>query len=121
MFGLQSFEMSCWGIGAFPDLQKPRVLFMPVEKGRPELGRWAEAISKRLKARDLPFDAKPFQAHVTLGRVKEGQKVEEIVESLRRTDFSRWSTLWVDGFELIESQLTQEGPVYKTLEVFNLG
>ncbi len=94
---------------------------MSVEKGLPELGRWAGAVSEQLKARDLPFDAKPFQAHVTLGRVKEGQRVEEVVEILRRTDFSHWRALWVDGFELIESQLTQEGPVYKTLEVFNLG
>ena len=99
------------GIGAFPNQKMPRILFLGVKhKGENNLIKLYEDLGKILSNQGLPIEDRPFIAHVTLGRVKEGaRQVKFTGEEMKDIEFK------VNSFELMESILTPGGPEYKIL------
>ncbi|MCD4760958.1 RNA 2',3'-cyclic phosphodiesterase [bacterium] len=62
-------------------------------------------------------EIRKFTAHLTLARVKKPAEFEEFEE------FTNWQikkNLFVNYFELIESELTSKGPQYTVLQTFDL-
>jgi RNA 2',3'-cyclic 3'-phosphodiesterase len=108
------------GIGAFPNLRRPRVIWAGVAAGGPELARLASSVGEELRAGGVHFDDKPFSPHVTLGRVREG--VTPPGEMLRRMESARLATepFRVEDVHLMKSQLTPAGPIYHSLRVVRL-
>ena len=71
-----------------------------------------------------PLEKRGFKTHLTVARSKGKFEItsarnamEEYAEIIRNTA----PILEVSTFELISSTLTPEGPVYETLEIFQLG
>ncbi len=103
-------------IGAFPGMNAPRIIWLGIEKNQTLLNI-QKKISDDLARNDFSFDKKPFKAHLTLGRVKEGcavsadqmEKMREIVESAPVSSSS------LERVTLFESQLRPGGPVYTGL------
>ncbi len=62
------------GLGAFPHLDRPRVLWVGIARGEPELQGLAHRVNAAVDAAGFPPDDKPFRAHLTLGRVREGAR-----------------------------------------------
>jgi len=78
--GLAAPELTLNGVGGFPDLAAPRVLWAGVREAPGTEGRLAALRNRALTAalgvgwRRPPADiARPFRPHVTLARVGEGQ------------------------------------------------
>ena len=63
----RGFSYSVRGVGAFPPAGKVRVLWMGLEPAAP-FEALAAATREALRAADVPFDDKPFRAHVTIAR-----------------------------------------------------
>ena len=61
------FTLRAAGLGAFPSPASARVLWWGVD-AHPELTALAATLRERLVAAAIPFDPKPFRAHLTLGR-----------------------------------------------------
>ena len=55
------------GLGAFPDLTRPRVFWLGIE-GDPPLRQMHRELETRLEACGLAPDRRPFAPHLTLGR-----------------------------------------------------
>ena len=79
LFGVRPFEIEVSGLGGFPDVARPRVLWAGVGAGAPELARVAAAVDRALLPLGFPLEERGFTAHVTLARVKE--KLEAAVEA----------------------------------------
>lgn len=62
-------EIRCTGIGKFSRRGIPSVVF--VETKSDNLASLVAAFRKKLKAEGIPFDEKPFKAHLTIARIKE--------------------------------------------------
>lgn len=62
---------------------------------------------------------KRFKPHITLTRVKFLNRKKEFLDALTRIDLPDLS-FRVEEFHLVKSTLTKEGPVYETLERFQL-
>lgn len=62
------FEVRLAGAGAFPSTERPRVVWLGIEVGTPELARLAARLDRELVARGWASDSRPFRAHLTLGR-----------------------------------------------------
>lgn len=58
------------GVGAFPDIRRPKVVWMGVETAVP-LKSMTERLGKELQKEMVDFDGKPFKPHVTIGRIPE--------------------------------------------------
>lgn len=110
-------------LGRFPRSGPPAVLWLGAGTGAKELGAVADRVRARLEERDLPFDHKPFAAHVTLARVTPAVELEDArsiegrlaATAVPRLDFR------VDSIQLVESVLSRKGARYVQLEEAALG
>lgn len=59
-------------LGAFPRPERPRVLWVGLAQGGPEIEAIAAAVNDALEDDGFGAPDKPFRAHLTLARVREG-------------------------------------------------
>ncbi len=85
--GVGPFTLRVAGIGAFPSERRPFVVWMGAEPAD-TLGMVADRLSSELAGRGIPFDGKPFKAHVTVARVRDGYVPRRIFDDHRDTVFS---------------------------------
>ena len=112
---LSPFSISFRGIGAFPNVKKPRVIWLGIEEGKSKL----RDIHKMIQD-NLSFFEKDtrFSPHVTLGRSKKDARLVSD-ETVFSADISCRNKQYVDRFYLMKSTLYPSGPVYKPLkEIF---
>jgi 2'-5' RNA ligase len=60
--------------GAFPRIDRPRVLWVGIGSGEREILALADRVNGAVDASGFPPADKPFRPHVTLGRVREGAR-----------------------------------------------
>jgi 2'-5' RNA ligase len=118
--GVKSFEMQVGGLGAFPNLKKPTVLFAPVTLGREPLRALAIAMSKFLLGVGAKQKDREFNAHVTLGRAKGFKGAKTIIPKLEGKVPEVIGKMKVKSFALMQSELKPAGPIYTVLEQFPL-
>ena len=109
------FKVRLRGTGYFPGAGSPRVWFVKAEAllSGGEEGDEMDFISSELRSGlTLPFEDKPFKAHITLARKKgPAPRLEPMIFPLE------WEA---EEFVLIESQLHKSGPEYRTIKKFSL-
>ena len=100
-------------IGAFPNLNTPRVLWLSGDKGGRELGVLSRKVNDEVyDVAGIERDTKKFQAHLTLARLKNSQLPEELVRKLGEAPRLSWQC---DELFLMRSVLTPSGPLYSEL------
>jgi 2'-5' RNA ligase len=115
-----AFNLAAGDLGFFPDRHKPRVIWMGI-KG--ELDK-AVYLGGRVDAylSSLGFEEeKEHRFHLTLGRIRsdvQNHELLKVTEEIAGKD--KLTTFKVEQFQLMQSSLTQSGPVYTTLETFTL-
>ena len=117
--GMIPFEVRLGGVGAFPNLKKPRVLFIPVTEGGEKLTLLNDRITQALGPLGIPPSEKGFHAHVTLGRVKTFKDAGEVARAAQTACPEHLGKIIADHFSLFRSELTPKGPVYTVLERFS--
>jgi len=98
-------------LGAFPAIDKARVLWAGVEEPAGALAALAGRIAGNLVGLGVA-DRKPFHAHVTLGRLRETRPLKEVVLPLAEQMFGETR---IDGISLFESEIKSSGSVYREL------
>lgn len=69
--GMAPIAVSLGEVGAFPARRRPRVLWVGLEAPA-ALELLQDRIERGMAGLGFPVDGKPWRAHVTLGRVREG-------------------------------------------------
>lgn len=105
-------EIKILHLGAFPNLNKPRVIHLQCES--PGLIELASKVSNALK--EYPDD-KPFIPHITLARVKFLNNKAELIDTIKDIKISH-EEFMITCFYLKQSILKPEGPEYNNIEVF---
>jgi RNA 2',3'-cyclic 3'-phosphodiesterase len=113
---VEPFEFACGGAGAFPDVARPRTLWLGVTAGVENFRKLHGAIDAALAIRRFPKDRQLFRPHLTLGRVRSaGSDASSLTEALRScTDVEAGATV-VDAVTVFSSQLSPAGPIYEVL------
>ncbi len=117
---LEGATVSVAGVGAFPAVQRPNVVWVGV--GRDDEGkvrRIAEEVIKALQGIG-ESDSRPFQAHVTLARVRSSSNRGELAALVRARSETTFGVARLATFRLKSSQLTPSGPVYSDVGVYTL-
>ncbi|WP_254762629.1 RNA 2',3'-cyclic phosphodiesterase [Natrinema marinum] len=117
--GLDPFTVRYGGLGVFPSLDYISVVWLGVEDGGDELARLYEAIEDRTTAMGFDAEDHDFTPHVTLARMEHAGG-KSLVQDLVRECNPTVGEVRVDELRLTESTLTDEGPVYSTVESFPL-
>ena len=85
--GIAPFDLRVSGIGAFPNENRPSVVWLGAEPAG-TLRTLADRLADELRREGIGFDAKPFRAHVTVARSRDGDVPRRIFDSHRETLFS---------------------------------
>jgi 2'-5' RNA ligase len=125
------FELELTGVGAFPNDRRPRVIWLGVSEGREFLIGLARATEEACAALGWAREERPYQAHLTLGRVAppRGNRPEhgvpaglaELSRALEEARDARAGRMPVSRVVLVQSDLKPGGPVYTVLDTFPLG
>ena len=110
----KKFKLNLDNFGVFPNLNYARVLWIGVndEKFVLELQKRIDEILL-----DLFPKEQSFNAHITIGRVKMIKNKEKFENTLDKIKIEKMS-FEVNEFELMESVLRKEGPVYSVFDVY---
>ena len=114
------FDVSFGGLGVFPHMGYISVVWLGVERGTGPLSRLHKAIEDRTTALGFDPEDHEFTPHVTLGRLDHAGG-KELVQDVVQTRDPDAGEMTVDAVQLTESTLTDDGPVYSTVESFALG
>lgn len=110
------FEISVSGLGAFPRIKYPRVIWVGIDEGKEELKRIAFSIEENLAKISFTKEKRPFSPHLTLGRMKSLKGRERLIEALAKLMTSNLGNMKVTKLSIMKSELRPPGPVYTTLE-----
>jgi 2'-5' RNA ligase len=113
------FEAAFEGYGVFPSLDYISVVWVGVEEGSDELARLHEAVERETTAIGFDPEGHDFTPHATVARVRDARSKSEVQDLVRGED-PTLGRLDVEAVRLTESTLTDEGPVYETVEPFPL-
>lgn len=112
---------SVYGVGAFPSVHRPNVVWVgvaPDDEAR--VKAIGEAVIKALEGVG-ERETRPYQAHLTLARVRSGRNKEELTSAIRAGSGRQFGAFRLATFKLKSSQLRPGGPVYADLGVYPLG
>lgn len=79
--GARAPLVSLGGIGGFPRMDRPRVLWAGISAGESELLELGRRINAAIDAAGFDRADKPFRPHLTLGRVREGARGLEALKT----------------------------------------
>jgi RNA 2',3'-cyclic 3'-phosphodiesterase len=111
------FEISAAELGAFPSIQRARVIWVGV-KAPPTLAQLQHEIDVETAHLGYPPDERKFSPHLTLGRVARNASPEDsrrIGEALSGTRIGSLGTARIEAVHLYRSDLNPQGSVYTRL------
>ncbi len=117
--GSAPFQVTLQGLGAFPGLRRPRVVWFGVDPC-PPLRNLQEGVERA--AQDLGFEpeGRPFKPHVTLMRLKSAANAAALTDYLHGKAGRVKAVSAVDEFVLFQSVLGPGGAQYRKLATLRL-
>lgn len=122
--GIPPFELSFEGRGCFPNMRRPRVIWVAVrEVGSRHLGQLQAAVEQHVAPLGWPTEERGFSPHLTLGRVSRnagGGAEVAIGQMVERSVVEQIALQRVVSVHLIKSDLRPAGPIYTQLATVHL-
>lgn len=111
-----TFDLTALGMGAFPDVTQPKVVWAGLGEGADKLTAFHTAVRNRLETAGFNFEKKPFAAHITVGRVNTSPP--GALATCFENDASRtFGTSQIRQLHCFKSELSPTGAEYSTLWV----
>jgi 2'-5' RNA ligase len=110
-----AFEMALGGLGAFPDVRSPRVIWAGIEAA-PELLSLQRAVALRLANLGWEPEARPFSPHLTLGRARREARARDFAGFGQHVEAVRYAAVVnVGSVDLMRSQPGPAGARYERI------
>ena len=118
------FHLELSGLGAFPNLKQPNVLWVGIGGEIDTLLRLQQNIDSELARLGFAKEERPFKPHLTLARVRQGTSPVErknFGELAMSAKFGASYPIDARAISLMRSQLTSGGAIYTRLSMVGLG
>jgi 2'-5' RNA ligase len=112
-------EIESRGVGVFPNLKKPRVIWAGLHGAG--LAELAERSEIALAPLGFPPEDRELTAHITLGRLRSMRGWEGLAAALRAASSRSFGTSRIDHAVLFRSDLKPSGSVYTPLAELPFG
>ncbi|MEM2875675.1 MAG: RNA 2',3'-cyclic phosphodiesterase [Candidatus Bathyarchaeia archaeon] len=109
------FDVKISGLGAFPNLRKPLVIWAGIGKGAQELKQIFKQVESRLVGLGFKPEPKGFSPHLTIARVRQGFNAPILSSKILELSDVEIGEFRAESLRLKRSVLTPKGPVYSTL------
>ncbi|MFW5901776.1 MAG: RNA 2',3'-cyclic phosphodiesterase [Thermodesulfobacteriota bacterium] len=118
--GFGAIRLSAGGLGAFPGVKRPRVIWCGVSGDLEALKSLHESLETELAALGIEKEGRAFKGHLTLGRVKGRVPPEALVDAVTRHGQAESPFFTGDCLYLYQSRLKPGGPEYRELACVRL-
>lgn len=112
---LRVFSLNLAGLGGFPKIDHPKVVWIGVKQGRVELIRLQQAVEDALAAQGFDRERRSYSPHLTLARSRDYTDLKAVGEALQGIKEPVTATDQVRSIKLMKSDLRPGGPVYTCL------
>lgn len=115
------FEISLSGMGVFPDIRRPRVLWLGLKGDLERLSTLRDRLQAPLEPFGVEQEKRPFTPHLTLARFKRAVKDAALLKNV----IEKYSDITgpegrLDELILFKSDLRQGGSVYTKIHAWPL-
>lgn len=120
------FCLGLHGLGAFPGMERPRILWVGASDGALAARALQAGIESALEQREFAPESRPWHPHLTIGRVfderrwrrESGPAIREAIAAAARRSYGE---LPVARVMLMRSDLSSQGARYSELHSVDLG
>jgi len=112
------FQLQLTEVGAFPNMRRPRVLWVGIKGEVDKLVSWQQRIDNGLVPLGFAKEARPFTPHLTLARLRENCSPGDRLhfgEMFAKAHIEVNYNFTVSSLNLMKSQLFPTGAVYSRL------
>jgi 2'-5' RNA ligase len=117
------FEFQAGGVGVFPNLRRPRVIWVGVKDPMSGLALLHDTINEAMENLGFKPDTRRFSPHLTLGRVRRraGRRdVQAVGDAVGHTEVGHLATVPVKEVIFFKSVLKPTGAEYSRLATLKL-
>jgi len=118
------FTFTVGGVGCFPNLRRPGVVWVGVQEESGALAALQRAVEKSLKPLGFEAERRAFHPHLTLGRTRKGihsfdqRRLGEVIAAAGVGELAQ---VHATSFRLMRSDLRPDGAIYSAMAEFPLG
>ncbi len=112
------FKVSLRSLDFFPKRNNAKVIWISLENENKLIELQQKIDSELLNLYNS--NKQEFKSHITLGRIKlikNKEKFNKLINNIKIKDIK----FKIDSFQLFESTLTKDGPLYKMIKKYKLG
>ncbi len=113
-----TFTFSAGGLGCFPNLRRPRVIWVGIRERSGELAALQAGLEQGFSAQGFERENRSFHPHLTLGRIRRGVRQADqraVGEALGQMEHLSLGEFHVSEVCLFRSDLRPSGAVYTKL------
>lgn len=117
------FQIQIGGLGAFPNMGRPQVIWVAIEGEVERLITLHRGIDQALVPLGFAPESRSLSPHLTLGRLRERASSGErkrIGGLMMATEFEHGSIMEVSEISLMKSRLTPQGAIYSRIASLEL-
>jgi 2'-5' RNA ligase len=115
------FTLGIKRVGAFPDVKRPRVLWLGMDGDVDILIRLQKEVDAELHKYGFEKEDRPFRPHLTLARIKDPRGLIGLAKIMEKRENYEAGSFSAAGLNLFKSELTPKGAVYTKLAYFPFG
>jgi 2'-5' RNA ligase len=116
----EKFQLNTGSLGAFPNIKKPRVLWIGIGgPGIEALQKLQADIETEMGKQGFPKENRKFSPHLTVGRIKFSRNLSLLVEAFSAYSFPIQDFI-VDRILVMRSDLRPSGAVYSVQQTYVL-
>jgi len=113
--GIPTFTLSVSGMGTFPDMRRPRVIWIGLKEDGGNLLRLQKGVEEELKKTGFPSEDRRFTPHITLGRIRSNKNTDKLLRLIEEGKVEELGSFDVSEVHLIKSELKPAGAEYTEL------
>jgi RNA 2',3'-cyclic 3'-phosphodiesterase len=116
---MKALALNVRKLGAFPSVNRPRVLWLGIDGDTDALINLQTRIDKGLESYGFKKEDRPFRPHLTLARIKEPKGLVGLVETVKKNEDYLAGSFSVCVLTLFKSDLKPAGAIYTKLAHFS--
>ena len=110
------FEVGAQGLGCFPNLRRPKVVWVGFEEGQEELQRLHDDLEEALlQIGCYRREDRKYTPHLTLGRIKDNHAVDDLISEINQRSGWKAGSCTIKEIVVFSSELSSKGPIYTPL------
>ncbi len=118
--GVKPIDLEMKAVGCFPNMNRPRIVWLGVQKGVEELKQLQKRVEAELESLGFPKEDREFKAHLTIGRVKGKQGMSRLSRLLEEEKDIFIGSMRAEKISVMKSRTLPNGPVYTELKAIPL-